>query len=394
MNRSKLPPSTREANRSSRFGKRRRVFLVLGAIAVLAALGGLGIRFVSQGGTSAPAAVSSAVRDPLVTYFVAKRGDPETELLLPVSLHGVRETTIYARTNGYVKRWLVDIGDRVTEGQMIAEIETPELGYELREAKAALNQVSANLDLARVTAERYQSLAGQAAVSAQEVDEKTGAYRARQADYEAAQARVKRLEEMGAFSRVVAPFSGTIVARNVEVGSLISAGGGSADGWMFKLVQANPLRAMVAVPQSFMDMVKIGQEASILIRERPGAAYKGKVTRQSGAFDPATRTMMVEVLVPNDSLEILPGMYGQVRFVLQNAQPPIVVSGNALMIGADGPRVVAIDNANTLHIRKVRLGRDYGREVEILEGVAPGDHIVMNPRDTLVEGMRVRAVLK
>jgi RND family efflux transporter MFP subunit len=365
-------------------------------IAVLLAAAAVGALFAT-GKMSREAPVETAQAPaapelPLVTFIVAQRGKPDTELLLPASILGMQEIAIYSRTTGYLKRYTVDIGDRVKEGQLIAEIETPELDQELRQVRAAQNQVKANLNLARATAERYKSLARQSAVSAQEVDEKVGAHEARKADFEATVAQIGRLEELKLFSRVVAPFPGTITARNVEVGSLIAAGTSSANYWLFKLVQGDPLRVMVSVPQSYVDLVHNGTDVEILLKERQGKAYTGKVVRMAGALDAATRTMLVEIRVPNSSHELMPGMYGQARFKLKNAQPPVILPGNTLAIGAEGARVVTLDASDTLHVRRVKLGRDYGKEVEIIEGINEGERIVMNPRDTLEEGMKVKAV--
>ena len=369
----------------------RRQWLVVTATAlVLVCLFGLGYWPRKQ---LVAAAQGDAVGLPLVTFIPAKRTKPDSELLLPASVVGLQETTIYARTNGYLKRWLVDIGDRVKAGQLLAEIETPETDQELQQANASLGQVQANLELARTTAERYRSLLKSEAVSPQEVDERVGAYEARKADLAAMQAQIRRLQEMKGFSRVTAPFAGTISSRNVEVGSLIAAGSASANGWLFKLVQTDPLRVLVNVPQNQMQMVRLGATADILIREMPGVAFTGKVARTSGAFDPATRTMLVDLRVPNPKGDLYTGMYAQARFHLQSAQPPIVVSGNALIVGGEGPRIAVVDAGDMVRIRKVRLGRDYGKDVEIIEGLREGERVVINPRDTLEDGMKVKAVV-
>lgn len=369
----------------------RHLAVALATVGALAALFAVGYWPRQQSVVAAQADAAGAL--PLVTYLPAKRTKPDSELLLPASIVGLQETTIYARTNGYLKRWLVDIGDRVKAGQLLAEIETPETDQELQQARATLGQVQANLDLARTTAERYRSLLKSEAVSPQEVDERVGAYEARRADLAATQAQIRRLEEMKGFSRVTAPFAGTISTRNVDVGSLIAAGSASANGWLFKLVQTDPLRILVNVPQNQMQMVRLGTTADILIREMPGVTFTGKVTRTAGAFDPATRTMLVDLRVPNPKGDLYTGMYAQARFHLQSTQPPIVVSGNALIIGGEGPRIAVVDAGETVRIRKVRLGRDYGKDVEIVEGLHEGERVIMNPRDTLEDGMKVKAVV-
>ena len=371
---------------------RTRLRLLLAAIAVAgAAAYGLGRApahaLAQDTEKQAPAAAAN-----LVTFIPVQRGKSETELTLPASLVGLQEATLYARTNGYLKRWLVDLGDKVEAGQLIAEIETPEVDQELQQAEANLTHAKVNLDLARATAQRYKSLRGQEAISEQDIDEKESALDARKADVKATEAQIRRLRQLKSFAKVKAPFPGTVVARNIEVGSLISAGSASQNGWLFKIVQANPIRAMVGVPQNQMGLVAPGQGVDILVREHSGKPHRGTVTRRAGALDPASRTLMVEVRVPNDTGDLIPGMYAQARFSLQGGRAPIVISGNALIVGGEGPRVALLDTGDVISIKKVKLGRDYGKEVEILDGLHEGDRIVINPRDTLETGMKVKAV--
>jgi RND family efflux transporter MFP subunit len=329
---------------------------------------------------------------PSVTFFYAERGKPKSDLTLPASIQALRETTIYARTNGYLKRWLADIGDRVGAGQLLAEIETPELDQELQEAQAKLGQIKVHVELSRVTAERYKSLPVDAA-SPQEIDEKVGAYEARKADLAATQAQIKRLQEMRAFQRVMAPFSGIVTARNVEVGSLITAGSASASGWLFKLQHTDTLRVFVNVPQNYMQLVKPGMEGELLVREAGEKGFPAKITRHAGALDPATRTVVVELQLPNKDGKLLPGMYGQVKFHITNPEPSIIVPGTALMIGGEGVRVAALDASGIVHIKQIHLGRDYGKEVEVIQGLSEKERVINNPRDTLRDGAKVRPVL-
>jgi membrane fusion protein, multidrug efflux system len=384
-----------QANDSSPARQWRRARLRLTIAACLAA------GWLAADGPERPAALAApqdaetrAATAPgsFVTYVPVKRGKPETELTLPASLLGLQEATLFARTSGYLKRWFVDLGDPVEAGQLIAVIETPEVDQELQQAEANLVHAKVNLDLARATASRYQSLRGQEAVSEQDIDEKESALAARRADVKATEAQIRRLRQLKSFAAVRAPFSGNVVARNVEVGSLIAAGSAAPNGWLFRIVQANPIRAMVGVPQSQMASVATGQPVDILVRERPGKIYRGKVARKAGALDAASRTLTVEVRVPNDDGDLVPGMYAQARFGLQAERPPLVVSGNALIVGGEGPRVALLDAGDVIRIQKVRLGRDYGKEVEIVEGVHEGERIVMNPRDTLETGMKVKAI--
>lgn len=329
-----------------------------------------------------------------VVYVLAERGKAKAELSLPASLRAFQETTIYARTSGYLKRWYVDIGDRVRVGQLLAEIEAPEADRELQEAQARLAQASASLELARTTAERYRAAIREDAVSPQEVDEKVGAYEARKADVTAARAHLERLQQMRAYQRVSAPFSGTIVARNVEVGSLIQAGSASSSGWLFKLVQTETLRVHVSVPQNYARLIKPGATAQLAVSELGSDTFEARVARTAGAFDPATRTLLVELHVPNPQGALLPGMYGQVRFQLVNAEALLVIPVTALIVGSDGLRVAVLGEGDKVHFKPVKVTRDLGKQVEVSEGLAEKERVINNPRDTLEEGQQVRAVVQ
>ena len=364
--------------------------LVVGLAIVLAGLFAIGMW---PKWNALKVAQAEAGRDELqvVVYVAAKRGSQKADIVLPASLYAMQETTIYARTNGYLKRWLVDIGDQVKSGQVLAEIEAPEVDRELDQAHASRAQVKANLDLARTTAERYGALLKEEAVSPQEVDEKRGVHEARKADYAAAEANMRRLEQMKSFQRVTAPFPGTIVARNVDVGSLIQAGSASSSGWLFKLAQTETIRVHASVPQSSMRMVKPGMTVDLVVPELGERVFPAKVMRSAGAFDPATRTMVVEMQVPNRGGPLLPGMYAQAKVNLVNAEPNLQIPINALMVGGEGVRVAVVDAGGVIHIKPVKVGRDLGKEVEILAGLADDEHVINNPRDSLVEGSKVRA---
>jgi RND family efflux transporter MFP subunit len=384
------PQWGRRSPRTRMLGRGSGIALVFGLIVVLACLFAVGLW---PKWNALKVAQAEADKDdlPAVMYVTARRGHAKADITLPATLYAFQEATIYARTNGYLKRWLVDIGDPVKAGQLLAEIEAPELDRELDQAHAARAQVKAHLELARVTAERYAALLQEEAVSPQEVDEKQGVHAARKADYAAAEANVRRLEQMKSFQRVVAPFPGTITARNVEVGSLIQAGSSSSSGWLFKLAQTETIRVHTAVPQSSMRLVKHGMTVDLVVPELGGKAFTAKVMRNAGAFDPATRTMIVEMHVPNRGGPLLPGMYAQARLKLVDAERNLQVPINALMVGGDGARVATVDANGVVHIKPVELGRDLGKEVEIIAGLAENDRVINNPRDSLVDGAKVRA---
>ena len=364
--------------------------ILLTAVTVgLVALFALGIWRHSAAALAAGAGVGDL---PVVAVIKATPGKGKADVTLPASILAFQEATLYARTTGYVKRWLVDIGDEVKAGQLLAELEAPDIDRQIDEARAQVEQIRAQLELARTTSDRYRSLALQEAVSAQEVDEHAGALQSRTADLAALTAHQRQLEQQRVFLKVMAPFAGTITARNVELGTLVS-GASASSPWLFKLAQSKTLRVMVSVPQSHVALVKAGVKGEVIVRELGDAALAAEVTRRAGAFDPATRTMTVQLDMPNPDGRVLPGMYAQVKFHLTQAAPAVTVPVNAVLIGGDGIRVATVGPDDVVHIRKVKLGRDFGKEVEIVDGVANGDRVVNNPRDDLHDGTKVKAVL-
>ena len=323
-----------------------------------------------------------------VTVTNATRLASSVQLALPGDVRAFEETKIYARADGYLLKWNSDIGAKVEAGQVLAEIDTPELDQELNQSRAALAQAQANLVLARSSAERWQRLLKDRAVSQQEVDEKTSALAAREADVKAAEAAVARLEKLSSFKEVRAPFAGTITRRHVDTGALIRAGGNASA--LFDLAQTDTLRVQVNVPQAYLRDIAIGSTVAIAVAEYPGRAFPGKVLRTSGAFDATTRTMLTEIEVPNRNGELFPGIHVDVELTLAQANPPIVVPARAVIIRGEGLQVAEVDDANSIRLQKVQAGRDLGRTVEIVSGLSDGARIVTNPTDTLVEGMLVR----
>ncbi len=323
-----------------------------------------------------------------VTVTNATRLASSVQLALPGDVRAFEETKIYARADGYLLKWNSDIGAKVEAGQVLAEIDTPELDQELNQSRAALAQAQANLVLARSSAERWQRLLKDRAVSQQEVDEKTSTLAAREADVKAAEAAVARLEKLSSFKEVRAPFAGTITRRHVDTGALIRAGGNASA--LFDLAQTDTLRVQVNVPQAYLRDIAIGSTVAIAVAEYPGRAFPGKVLRTSGAFDATTRTMLTEIEVPNRNGELFPGIHVDVELTLAQDNPPIVVPARAVIIRGEGLQVAEVDDANAIRLQKVQAGRDLGRTVEIVSGLSDGARIVTNPTDTLVEGMLVR----
>jgi RND family efflux transporter MFP subunit len=304
-------------------------------------------------------------------------------LALPGTLQGFVQAPISARASGYLRRWYKDIGSRVEKGELLADIETPEIDQQLSQAIAARQQAASSLALASSTVERWEALRKKDAVSQQELDERRSADAQARANVAAADANVERLRQTESFKRVVAPFSGVITRRNVDVGDLIDAGG--AGRALFLLAQTDPLRVYVSVPQAYAQLIKPGQEVAVTQAELAGQTFQGKVARTAASIDAATRTMQVEITLPNRDGTLLPGAYVQVALPLQ-ASRTLVIPTNALMFRADGTRVAVLNAAGTVNLRPVKIGRNFGNTVELLEGAAATDRLVLNPPDSLAEG--------
>ena len=332
-------------------------------------------------------AAEPAPRRSTVNVVVAHKASAAIELVLPASLQALQEAAIYARTTGYLSKFMVDIGDSVKTGQTLALIDTPEVDQQLASAQASLLQAQANATLAEATAKRWRSLGEQKAVSSQDVEEKTAAASASAAAAQAAAAEVSRLTQLKGFATVVAPFDGVVSARGADVGTLITTD--TNRPLLFRITQQGVLRVYASIPQIYMRDVKTGLDVDVLVREFPEHAFTGRVTRIAGALDPQSRTLQVEVQIPNDQGELLPGMFAQLRFKLTPTQPPLLVPSNASIIRADGNLLAVVDAQNTVHLQKVRFGRDYGSQIEILSGIAEGALVVANPSDALYEGQVV-----
>lgn len=333
--------------------------------------------------------LASAVQDSArlpVSVIHPQPGAPQLSVTFPANLQGFIETPIYARTNGYIKRWLADIGAHVSEGQLLAEIETPELDQQLRQAEAAQAQAQANLDLARITATRYQDLLKYDGVSKQEVDQANGTLAADEANLKAALATVDQLKELQSFEKVTAPFAGTITSRNIDVGSLIQAG---TNTLLFRLAQTSTLRVYANVPETFSPDIAPGVSADVEVPEVAGEKFPGTVVRTAGAIDPTTRTLLTEVHVPNPKGVLVPGAFGEVTFHLRSSRPTVVIPSNTLLFRAQGPQVALVQGDGKVHLQSVQLGRDFGNSLEVLSGLRPEDSVIANPADSITEGALV-----
>ena len=307
--------------------------------------------------------------------------------LLPADVQPWIETPIYARATGYVKRWSVDIGAHVDAGQLLAEIETPELDQELERTRHELAEAEAQLGLATITAERYAALLKTASVNEQETAEKQADYKLKAAVVEAARANLRRLQQLRGFAKITAPFAGTVTERDVDVGDLITAGSGKP---LFRLAQTDRLRVYARVPQSEALGVAPGQPADLLVPERPNQVFRATVARTAGAIAADSRTLLVELEVDNRTNEILAGSFAQVRLARSKGTALLTLPGNALLFRAEGPQVGVVGANDTVELRPVKLGRDFGTTLEILAGVKAGERVVLNPPDGLAAGARVR----
>jgi multidrug efflux system membrane fusion protein len=312
------------------------------------------------------------------------------DLVLPSTMQAYVESPIYARTNGYLKKWYVDIGGRVASGALLADIDTPEVDQELVQSKATRDQIAATLDLAKSTADRYVGLQKTDAVSQQEVDEKKSQYTQALANLAASNANVQRLEQLEAFKHIYAPFAGIVTRRNVDVGTLINAGNGGARQELFNVAQTDPMRVYIQVPEGAAPAIRAGLPARLDLTQFPNEPFVGQVVRTSGSIDPQTRTLQTEVDVPNHQGRLLPGGYAQVHLKVSGAATRLQVPVNALLFRAEGLRAAVVDDQHHVHLRALVIGRDFGTALEVLQGLAPTDWIVINPPDSLDDNEVVR----
>ena len=351
--------------------------LLLGAVIVL-------VNRSMQARALADATAIHAVQ--YVTTTQPASGGDGMAVTLPGTLQGVIESTVYARSSGYLVRWTKDIGASVKKGELLAEINAPEIDQQLHQAEAARAQSASSEALARSSAERWQSLRQQDAVTQQELDERLSAAKQAQADLAAAEANVSRLRSLQGFNRVTAPFDGVLTRRTVDVGDLINAGNGGAGQALFSLAQVDPLRLYIYVPQVYANQIKIGDTVKVNLAERAGEDYQGSIARTARAIDPVTRTLQVEIRVPNPSGQLFSGAYVQVELPIKGDRAATVVPTNVLLFRPDGPRVAVVDQSGRVRLALVKLGTDYGSSVEVLAGINPTDRIIVNPADSLADG--------
>ena len=325
-----------------------------------------------------------------VSTVAARPAPGEIVLTLPGGTQAIQETTLYARTSGFLSRRKVDIGDRVEAGQLLAEIESPEIDQELERAVVRQEEARANVTIARNTLQRMLTLLPTHAVSEQEVDDQKVRVNSAEAAVKGGEAEVRRLQALQSFEKVVAPFAGTITARNVDKGALVTSGSGSTVTSLFSIADTSALRVFVDVPQNAAPGVGENLEAEVLVRELPTKTFRAKVVRTARALDPATRTLRTELVLPNQDGALLPGLYVQVKLRVARENPGLLIPARTLVFRKEGPRVVVVTADKRTELRAVTLGRDFGSEIEVTHGLDGKELLVENPSDDLDDGRQVR----
>jgi RND family efflux transporter MFP subunit len=365
--------------------------LMGGTVLLLAAIGaafwGVGTR------TRALDVVAQETREmavPTVAIVRPETGSPQEEISLPGTMQAFTDAAIYARTNGYLKKWYVDIGAPVRAGQLMAEIDTPELDQQLQQMRADLNTTEANARLAQTTAQRYRELIKSDSVAQQDLDNANGNLEARLAAVESARASVRRLEQLQAFRQIEAPFAGVVTARNTDIGALIDSGSNAKE--LFHVAAINRLRVFINVPEVYSRAARTGLTADITLKEFPGRRFIGTLARTANAIDVGSRTLLTEIDVDNAKGELLPGSYAEVHIKLPGVATALKLPVDALIFKTDGLQVATVSDDNRVALRTVVAGRDFGDTVEILSGLTGGERVIANPPDSLTPGELVRVV--
>jgi RND family efflux transporter MFP subunit len=368
-------------------GGGKTIGILLAVILVFAVLYGLHVRSVREKEltreTDEAAILTVNIIHPVL-------GSAAQELVLPGNVQAFTETPIYSRTNGYLKKWYFDIGSRVRKGQLLAEIETPEVDQQLQQSRAELERIQANMELAGVTSSRWQNLLSKHAVSQQEADQARSNYIAAQAAVDASKANVRRLEQLQSYERIVAPFDGIITARNTDVGDLINAGSGTSNPReLFHLAATGKLRVYVSVPEVYAEAIRNGDSAILTQDSNPEGKITGTIVRNANAIDHSTRTLNVEVDVENRDNQLLPGAYVFVHFHMPAGANTVTIPSNTLLFRAEGLRVGVVQK-DRVHLTPITIGHDYGNAVEVTSGLRPSDEVILDPSDSLTDGLEVR----
>jgi RND family efflux transporter MFP subunit len=358
---------------------------ILLVVAIGAAIWGVTTR------TRALAVVTQETREmavPTVSATTPQQAAPQQEIVLPGTMQAFADAAVYARVNGYLKRWTADIGARVKKGQLLAEIDTPELDQQLMQARADLATAEANARLAQTTADRYRDLIKSDSVSRQDLDNANGNLEAKEAAVESARANVKRLEQLQAFRRIEAPFDGVVTARNTDIGALIDSGSNAKE--LFHVASMNKLRVFINVPEVYSRAATPGLKADLTLKEFPDKRFTGTLVRTSNAIDVASRTLLTEIDIDNASGQLLAGSYAEVHLKLPTPATTMKLPVDAVIFKADGLQVATLDAANRVKLIPVTTGRDFGDSVEIVSGLTGRERVVLNPPDSLTDGQTVR----
>jgi RND family efflux transporter MFP subunit len=393
-----MEPDVQEAAKNSvemypaeagRSGRGLLIAVVVLLIAVAVVIGGIVPRMKAKADLRV---TTDDLAVPTVNIAHPKSGSPQTEIVLPGNIQAFVDSPIYARTNGYLKKWYVDIGARVKSGELLAEIETPEVDQQLDQAAADLNTARANYRLSEITAARYQDLLKTDSVSKQDVDNATGDFEAKKAMVASADSNLKRLQQLQSFEKIYAPFDGVITARNTDIGHLINSGAGSPAMELFHIASLRTLRVYINVPQQYSQAAAPGLSADLTLQEFPDRRFKGKLVRTANSINLATRTLLVEVDVDNPTGELLPGAYAQVHLKVPSGPPSVILPVSALIFRSQGLQAGIVENGNRAELKDIVLGRDFGNEVEVVSGVTQNDQVIVNPPDSLISGETVRVV--
>lgn len=366
-----------------------RSTVILLAILLIIAVVAAGI-IMRLRASRALAAETNELATPTVLVVQPKPGAPAQEILLPGNIQAFVDAPIYARTNGYLKRWYFDIGAHVKRGQLLAEIESPEVDRQLAQAEADLGTALVNVHLSEITANRFTDLLKQNAVSQQDTDNAVSDLAARRSAVKSAQANVSRLKQLVDFEKVYAPFDGVVTARNTDIGQLIDSGatGGQARS-LFQIAAIDRLRVFISVPQIYSQVATPGLTADLTFAEFPGRRFQGKLVRTSRSIDPTSRTLNVEVDVDNSKGELFPGAFAEVHLKLKEGVPTLTIPVSALLFREEGLRVVVARSDNTAELVPITLGRDFGSFVEVSTGLTGQERVITNPPDSVINGERL-----
>jgi RND family efflux transporter MFP subunit len=379
-------PATRTGKSGARQLGRAALFVGIAAVIVLGweAVSGHYAAAKLKDVTEAEAVINVATTKPQAQAALG-------ELVLPGNVQANYEAPIYARTSGYLKRWLVDIGTKVKAGQLLGEIEAPEVDQQLRQAEADLATADANQKIAALTAQRWRDLRATDSVSKQEADEKIASAASGDAQMQAARANLQRLRELSGFEKIVAPFDGVVTARNTDIGQLIAAGENTGPA-LFRVADTHRLRLYVTVPQTYAAAMKPGITADLVFPDRPGKSYTATLDSTSSAIDTGTRTLLAQLVIDNKNGELLPGAYAEVHFKLppETAGQSFKLPANVLLFRSDGLHVGTVDANNHVVLKEVQIGRDYGSDIEIVHGLTADDNVILSPPDSLANGVAVR----